>query len=240
MRAAFEFAASHFARHDEFPGGDGHPVIVFPGLAADIGALGPLCRFCANLGYDARDWGRGVNTGPQGGLDDWLDDLCDDVLAHVRRTGRKVSLVGWSLGGIYAREVAKKIPKAVRQVITLGSPFAGDDRSDAGWLWHLLSVEPALGKPLLRERLRRAPPVPTTSIYSRTDGVVAWQCCIEPEAPQCESIEISDASHIGLIWNTKVWRVVADRLSQPEHRWRPYSTRPEREADFALDADGLG
>ncbi|WKB52479.1 esterase/lipase family protein [Eleftheria terrae] len=226
LRAALEFTASRFTRHDDFPAGDGHPVILFPGLAADRAALAPLCDFCGKLGYEAHDWGRGVNTGPQGDLEDWLEQLCEDVQVHTRRVGRRASLVGWSLGGIYAREVAKKVPEAVRQVITLGAPFGGGEHAHAGWLTHLLSGQSRSVAELLGERLRTAPPVPTTSIYSRTDGVVAWQSCVEADGPRCESIEVSDASHIGLVWNARVWQVVADRLSQPEGQWRPYAAAP--------------
>ncbi|MCW7539239.1 alpha/beta hydrolase [Aquabacterium sp. A7-Y] len=232
LRAVLEFSASHFTRHDDCPAGDGHPVILFPGLAADRGTLLPLRNWCERLGYDAHDWGRGMNTGPQGGLDDWLQQLCEDVLTHTRRAGRRASLIGWSLGGIYAREVAKMVPHAVRQVITLGSPFAAG-HGNAGWLHHLLSGQSAFVEAVLSERLRTPPPLPCTSIYSRTDGVVAWQSCIEPDLPLCESIEVNDASHMGLVWNSRVWSVVAERLSQREGQWRPYPQAVQRGADDA-------
>lgn len=223
IRAALEYTASRLAQHEHLPPGDGHPVVIFPGLAADKMAVGPLRGFCEKLGYAAYDWGRGVNTGPQGDLEEWIEELCADVLAHQREHGRRVSLVGWSLGGIYAREVAKKIPRAVRQVVTLGAPFGGSgEHTNVGWLYRLLSGQAPVVDEALGQRLCTPPDVPTTAIYSRTDGVVAWQCCVEREAAHLESIEVNEASHVGLVWNTRVWSILADRLSQPEGRWQPY------------------
>jgi pimeloyl-ACP methyl ester carboxylesterase len=136
---------------------------------------------------------------------------------------QKVSLIGWSLGGIYAREIARVMPDAVRQVITLGTPFAGDgDATNVGWIYRVLSGQPARVDDNLSRRLRSTPPVPTTSVFSRSDGVVAWQACQEPrELPQAENVEV-EGSHVGLVWHPKVWSVVADRLAQPEGAWRPY------------------
>jgi hypothetical protein len=108
-------------------------------------------------------------------------------------------------------------------VITLGSPFAGDgDATNVGWLYRMLSGQPARIAPELAERLPRTPPVPTTSIYSRSDGVVAWQACVDPrDHHQAQNIEV-EASHIGLVWHPKAWAVVADRLAQPPEDWQPY------------------
>ena len=237
MRALLEFAASRLAAHEHLPPGDGHPVVIFPGLAADKAAVGPLRGFCERLGYAAYDWGRGVNTGPKGELETWIDELCADVLARQREHGRRVSLVGWSLGGIYAREVAKKVPHAVRQVVTLGAPFGGSgEHTNVGWLYRLLSGQAPVVDEVLRRRLCTPPEVPTTAIYSRTDGVVAWQCCVERDAPQVESIEVNEASHVGLVWNPRVWSIVADRLSQPEGGWRRY----EEPAGTASPARRMG
>jgi hypothetical protein len=140
----------------------------------------------------------------------------------AERLGRKVSLIGWSLGGIYAREIARRRPAAVRQVITLGTPFAGSgEHTNVGWIYKLLSGHSPRIDPALTARLRATPPVPTTSIYSRTDGVVAWQACLEARGPRAENVEV-EASHIGLVCHPKVWRVVADRLAQPEGHWQRY------------------
>ncbi len=223
VRAALEYLGTRLMDRSSLPAGDGHPVVLFPGLAADRTALGPLHQMCEELGYAPHDWGRGFNTGPAGDVDDWIAGLASHVQGVACAHERKVSLVGWSLGGIYAREIARVVPDAVRQVITLGTPFAGDgDATNVGWLYRLLSGQRPRLQAELALRLRTTPPVPTTSIYSRSDGVVAWQACCEACGhPQAENIEV-EASHIGLVWHPKVWRAVADRLGQPEGAWRPY------------------
>jgi hypothetical protein len=144
--------------------------------------------------------------------------VADVAHAHERR----VSLVGWSLGGIYAREIARRRPAIVRQVITLGTPFAGSgEHTNVGWIYRLLSGHSPKIDPRFSARLRATPPVPTTSIYSRSDGIVAWQACLEARVPHAENVEV-DGSHIGLVCHPMVWRVVADRLAQPEGDWRRF------------------
>ena len=205
--------------------GDGHPVVIFPGLASDKCATGPLTAFCEGLGYQVHDWGRGVNTGPLGDVDQWLDKLASHIAVLASGWGRDMSLIGWSLGGIYAREVAKRLPR-VRQVITIGTPFAGPaDRTGAGMIHGLVNgQEVPIDEPLAR-RLGVAPAAPTTSIYSRTDGIVAWETCIQAGTRQTtENIEV-DGSHLGLGWNPAVFSIVADRLGQPEGAWKRYGAR---------------
>ncbi|WP_157271272.1 esterase/lipase family protein [Azohydromonas aeria] len=224
MRALFEYVHTGLMDRSRLPQGDGHPVVLFPGLGADAMALEPLRRLCCDLGYAACDWGHGCNTGPRGAVEDWLDQLTDCVARTVARHGRSASLVGWSLGGIYAREIARRRPALARQVITLGTPFAGrGEHTNVGVIYQMLSGRrPEIDESLLA-RLAATPPVPTTSIYSRSDGVVAWQACREAEdAPQAENVEVQ-ASHIGLVWHSRVWSVVADRLAQPQGQWRRYA-----------------
>jgi predicted alpha/beta hydrolase family esterase len=224
LRAALEFASMRFTDHDAMPVGDGHPVVIFPGLATDKISTGPLKTFCQRLGYAAYDWGRGLNTGPQGNVDRWLDELTLHVHTMTRRHKKRMSLVGWSLGGIYAREIAKKLPAGVRQVITIGTPFAGSggDETHVGWLYRLVSGNNSALDAQTMQRLRTTPPVPTTSIYSRSDGIVAWQACLErSDCEHAENIEV-DGSHFGLGWNPRVLAVIADRLRQPEGSWQPY------------------
>jgi predicted alpha/beta hydrolase family esterase len=223
LRAALEYASMRFMNKAALPTGDGHPVVIFPGLATDKHSIGPLTDFCERLGYAAFDWGRGFNTGPQGDVDDWLAQLSQHVCELTAEHEEQVSLIGWSLGGIYAREVAKLLPQRVRQVITIGTPFAGTaEQTNVAWVYRLVNGQrPVLDQALLR-RLRTPPPVPTTSIYSRTDGIVAWQACLNPaSAPQAENVEV-DGSHCGLGWNPKVLAVIADRLRQPVGEWQPW------------------
>ncbi|MEK8033130.1 alpha/beta fold hydrolase [Ideonella sp. DXS29W] len=216
MRAAYELASAQFMKKADLPAGDGHPVMLFPGLATDARMLSPLKNLCSDLGYGALDWGRGFNTGPEGDIERWLDRLADDVAQHADEHDERISLVGWSLGGIYAREVAKKLgPQRVRRVITIGTPFSGSAKQTrAGWVYRLLNgTEPVLG-PTWARRLALPPPVPTTSIYSRSDGVVSWQACIQRgRHPHVENVEIS-GSHCGMGWNTEVFAIVADRLAR--------------------------
>jgi pimeloyl-ACP methyl ester carboxylesterase len=221
VRAAFEFVGGHLMDRRSLPAGDGHPVILFPGLAADQTAMRPLHKLCEDLGYTVYDWGRGFNTGPVGDVDAWIEELGVQVQNVACAHDSTVSLIGWSLGGIYAREISRLMPGNVRQVITLGTPFAGDgDATNVGWLFRMLSGQAAVVDDALALRMRSTPPVPTTSIYSRSDGVVAWQACVEAcHHERAESVEVQ-ASHIGLVWNPGVWSVIADRLAQPEGRWR--------------------
>lgn len=222
-RAAIEYAGMRLMDKSTLPQGDGHPVVLFPGLASDHRAIAPLKDLCQQLGYAAFDWGRGFNAGPKGNPDRWLDALADEVLERSPSPGEPLSLVGWSLGGIYAREVAKRIGARARNVITIGTPFAGtSDQTRVGGVYRLLNGREPVIDTALQRRLRVPPPVPTTSIYSRSDGVVAWQACIqEGEGGKFENVEVA-GSHCGLGWNADVYRVLADRLRQTRAGWRPY------------------
>lgn len=134
---------------------------------------------------------------------------------------RKVSLIGWSLGGIFARELAKEVPQAVRLVITLASPFTGHPRATHAFRLYEWMSGHRIGAPDVHEPLRAPPPVPTTSIWSRTDGVVSWSCSVEHERPQVENIELN-ASHFGIGAHPLALYAIADRLAQPEGAWRPF------------------
>jgi pimeloyl-ACP methyl ester carboxylesterase len=201
--------------------GDGHPVVVYPGLAGGAFTTSHLRRFLSDSGFTVHDWEGGVNTGPNGVFDDWLGALEERVRDLHRAHGRKVSLIGWSLGGVYAREIAKRCPDSVRQVITLGTPFASlGEGNRAGTVYKLLNREQSHLTPELEARLRECPPVPTTSIFSKTDGIVSWRGCIERKTVSSESVEVT-ASHLGMGTHYQVLRIVANRLAQPEGRWRP-------------------
>jgi len=197
------------------PAGDGHAVIVFPGLAAGDLSTILLRNFLKAQGYDTYGWDLGMNFGPREGV---IRRSLERVEKIHRDTGRKVSLIGWSLGGIYAREFAKALPDAVRAVITLGTPFSGDPKATNAWRLYEFASGHKLDDPELLAHLREAPPVPTTSIYSRTDGVVAWPLSQQEEATHAENVEVH-ASHIGLGMNPAALYAMADRLSQPEGAW---------------------
>ena len=223
-RAASEFIAWKVLPARAAAVGDGHPVIIFPGLASDGRALAPLRAHCRSLGYNAMDWGRGWNTGPQGPVDPWLDALASDVESLLAAEPRAPTLIGWSLGGIYARELAKRKRLRVRQVITIGTPFSGyPDQTHAAWMYRLLSGAAPPRDAGLQRRLRTPPDVPTTSIYSRNDGIVPWQACKhDNEHDRLQDVEVA-GSHLGMGWNPQVLAVVADRLAQPPSAWRHYA-----------------
>ena len=226
MRMPWELGASLLALPilKSAPRGDGHAVLVFPGLVASDLSTGPLRQYLAGQGYDARAWGLGRNFGPGRGT---IEACFDKVRELHKETGRKVSLIGWSLGGIYAREAAKVVPEAVRTVITLGTPFNGHPKSTNAWrVYQMASGEDADAR-ISKYNLSKAPPMPTTSVYSRTDGIVAWQAS-QQEARldqagrnDTENIEV-EASHVGLGVNPMSLYAVADRLAQAEGDWRPF------------------
>lgn len=221
LRAALDFCAGKLGWLDRVEG-DGHPVIVYPGLGAGAFTTAHLRSHLESCNFAAHDWSFGVNRGPEGGLHEWLEALVASVREMHALHGRKVSLVGWSLGGIYAREVAKSAPESVRQVVTLATPFGSlSDANHAGTIFKLLGGDTSQLTPDLQARLRERPPVPTTSIYSRSDGVVCWRGCLESRGRQVQNVAV-DASHLGMPSHPDVLRIVADRLAQPEGAWRPY------------------
>jgi pimeloyl-ACP methyl ester carboxylesterase len=216
----------------KFPHGDGHPVLVFPGLGAGDISTAPLRALLDSLGYATQPWGQGFNFGPRAGV---LEQCKADLIALHRRQHRKVSLLGWSLGGIYARELAKECPELVRSVITLGTPFTGHPRATNAWRFFEMVSGHAVSDPELMAQIRQAPPVPTTSIYSKSDGIVAWQCSVNEPGPLAENIEVP-ASHIGLGLNPLALYALADRLAQPDGHWTPFEPKGARRWFFKTPA----
>ncbi|MGH9191056.1 MAG: esterase/lipase family protein [Acidimicrobiales bacterium] len=204
------------------PAGDGHPVLVLPGFMADDWSTVALRSVLRSRGYEVHRWGLGRNLGPRAAV---VDGLVGRLDAIHRDGGRSVSLVGWSLGGIYARALARWRPHAVRRVITLGSPFRmrPGDRSNASRLFQRLNPAPDLPHPVALEDEPLS--VPSTAIYTRTDGVARWHLCIEAEHPRAENIEVR-GSHCGLGHNPAVILAIADRLAEPEGSFRRF--RPPR------------
>jgi Alpha/beta hydrolase family len=200
---------------------DGSGVIVFPGLIAGDLSTVPLRKYLNGLGYVTQGWNQGLNLGPRPGV---LEAARQQIQQVFESTGRKVSLVGWSLGGVYARELAKMMPEMVHCVITLGTPFAGSPKSTNAWRIYELATRRSSALELKNYDLPTAPAVPTTSIFSRTDGVVAWQGSIQAPCninPRTENIEVF-ASHVGIGLNPSAWWAVADRLSQKHASWMPF------------------
>jgi len=199
------------------PRGDGHPVLVLPGLQADDRSTMPLRRFLSALGYAVHGWGLGINRGPDEATVEGIRQRVGDL--SVRHGGRAMSLVGWSLGGIYAREIARRNPSVVRQVITLGSPFRhvpGEESHPAAF------IRAMSGGRWTERSLDEGPlPVPATAVFTRTDGVVPWRASQADDAPRAENVEVV-SSHCGLGHHPAVLWTVADRLAQPAGEWRPF------------------
>jgi pimeloyl-ACP methyl ester carboxylesterase len=208
--------------------GDGHPVLVLPGLLADDTSTRALRGFLNSHGYKAHGWKQGRNRGLQGTLE--ADMLARIEELFARHGGRKVSLVGWSLGGLYARQLAKLAPDKVRCMISLGSPFAGFPRSTNAWRVYEWA-NGSTADDQMPAGLAEVPPVPTTSIFSRTDGICAWQGCLNPDGPASENIEV-DGSHCGLGHHPAVVYAIADRLAQPEGAWKKFERRGWRALVF--------
>jgi len=213
------------------PKGDNHPVMVLPGFLANDISTKPIRAFLDFKGYRTCGWGLGRNLGKEivGGDKVISDALTNSVIALSRKHGRKVSLVGWSLGGILAREIARLLPDYVRQVITLGSPFNGPGGSVSmvAKLFGLINGDIVNTNPKLMLDMLAPPPVPTSAIYSRSDGVAHWQACINRQidiADQAENIEVK-GSHMGLGHNPQVIWIVANRLAQSEGEWQAYKQK---------------
>jgi len=203
------------------PRGDGHGVLVVPGLLATDVSTALLRRFLRRLGYHVRGWDLGRNLGPTDAI---LDGLPRALTALAGHTGGPVSVVGWSLGGIYARELARQHPGQVRQVITLGSPFALTDprQSRAHAAYHRRRHLHADGARVpTHEQVARPIGVPSTAVYSRRDGIVPWQTCVEPETAHHENVEVR-CGHLGFGTDPATLWLIADRLAAPGGRWRPF------------------
>ncbi len=221
LRAVFELgvAASAMPTLATAPRGDGHPVLVLPGFLADDRATETLRRFLDGLGYATYGWEQGLNLGP-------TRQALEGMTERLQRLGdlhaTEVSLIGWSLGGVFARELARRLPERVRRVVTLAAPFRRPDTSNVASAYRLL--EPLHAERLSEDTLfRMASPlkVPTTAIFTKSDGIVAWASCLEDEGHGRENIEVT-GSHMGLPHNPAAMLAIADRLALAPGVWSPY------------------
>ena len=189
--------------------GDGHVVVDIPGWRAPELTGAPLRAYLRLLGYDARGWGLGTNIGdPRRDV----ERLARIVLDLAAGAGGPVSIVGWSLGGVIAREVARQEPAAVRRVITYGTPVVGGARFTV--LARASGPGASSAADLLLRRLDAESPirVPVTALFSRRDGIVAWPACIDRRSPYVDHVEVS-STHLGMGLDPDVWAVVAQRLA---------------------------
>ncbi len=223
---------------DNLPKGDGHPVLVLPGLAATDLSTKPLRKVLKGLGYLPAGWGLGRNLGLREGLLERMLECVDDLFEEHEK---KISIIGWSLGGIFARELAKLRPEKVRLVITLGSPHSGNPKASNAKRFYEYFAGHAVDAPPIHSKIFKAPPVPSTSIYSKTDGVVAWQNChqakpvSETKAQYTENIRVM-GSHCGLGVNPSVIFIIADRLAQRDGCWMAFTNKGVRKMFFDTPA----
>jgi pimeloyl-ACP methyl ester carboxylesterase len=208
---------------DAAPHGDGHGVLVLPGFATGDESTVLLRSFLRTLGYDVHPWRLGWNldhltVGSKG------EHLTREIDNIHRTTGRKVSLVGWSLGGVIAREAARRNPQAVRQVLSIGSPIGGNPQANnLGTIYEWLSGN-KVNSPATLHRFTLGPQalsMPSSALFSKTDGITAWQNCLAIPDHQTENIEVQ-SSHFGMLMNPIVFHIIADRLAQAENEWSPF------------------
>ncbi len=207
------------------PRGDGHPVLVLPPFGATDAYTSPLRAALRGLGYSSHGWKLGQNLGPTATI---LEGTPRRLLEIAERTGRSVSVIGWSAGGILGREAARRHPEAVRQVITLGSPFRLliDERykTNAAFFYRMAERWHVPHTDTMQRSEYRLPllEVPATAIYSRTDGVASWQWCLEDDGENSQNIEVY-GSHCGLGHNPAALVAIADRLARPENEWTRFT-----------------
>jgi pimeloyl-ACP methyl ester carboxylesterase len=233
-RAVLELGSFYYLRllMRYLPKGDGHPVVVLPGFVASDMSTRPLRAVLKDLGYPAFGWGLGRNLRFNDERERQMRALLDRVYEERKR---KVTIIGWSLGGVFARELAKFSPEKVRSVISLGSPITPHrNYSNAKRLYDAINGAPETHRAAQLSKLGHAPPVPTTSIFSKSDGVVAWQGSLQRREhghDRVENIEVP-ASHFGLGVNPLVIYAIADRLAQGEDNWKPFDVDGMRRLVF--------
>jgi len=201
--------------------GDGHPVLVLPGFLLGDLSTSLLRRYIGWIGYESHGWELGQNVGGVCAMREKLRERLSGIYA---RREKKVSIVGWSLGGVYARDLARSMPDKVRYVITLGSPLTSDFTASRTSGVYDAVMSRAVGKMRAADRamLSTKLVVPTTAVFSKSDGIVISQSCLVEEGPLAENIGIRGSSHIGLAVNPAVLWAVADRLAQEEGRFQPF------------------
>lgn len=192
------------------PRGNGEMVMLLPGYGADEKMMSALHQRLSALGYEVRHWGQGKNTGAVHKL---LPRLTQKIEALALETGKPVTLIGWSLGGYIARELARDLPAQVAGVVTLGSPAVGGPKytitanayRKKGFDLEAIEVEMAK---------RDAVPIqcPLTVLFSKVDGIVSWPATLDRLTPQARHVEVH-SSHIGLVHDAEVFRIIAKVLA---------------------------
>ena len=207
----------------DLPPGDGHPVLTLPGFLASDRSTRVIRRYVYEWGYDAYRWRLGRNLGPSHLRS--MDALLDARLHKIyKESGRRVSVIGWSLGGLYARELARRNPGIVRNVVTLGSPH-GDPKATNAWRLYEAISGINIDDDIIQERLDKIRDpindVPVTAIFSKSDAIVSADIAQLPKGHNSENIGVN-TSHIGMGYNPVVLYLIADRLRQAADDWTPF------------------
>lgn len=225
-RAAMEFGMfqatkSYISKRTK---GDGHPVLVLPGFMVGDTSTQVLRQFLLKKGYMPHTWNLGRNYGG----DEFPYLINDRVEEIYQEHQQKVSIVGWSLGGLYARIAAQSMPEKIRQVIMLGSPFMGlTEPNNVEWIYQLLNNGKKVEEvdATFLDILPKPPKVPSTAIYTKEDGIVSWKVCMEKEINNIrQNIQVR-GSHCGLSFNPTVLRIIADRLKYSEKNWKKFTPK---------------
>jgi esterase/lipase len=193
------------------PRGDGRKIVLLPGFTLPEMALLPLATYLKYLGYDASTWGLGINGGD---VDDLTERFSARVTKMVETSSQPVTLIGWSLGGVIARETARLNSEAVREIITMGTPLIGGPKYTAVGQLYALREGLDLDEFELEVHDRNAVGLsqPLTVIFSKSDGVVGWKAAQDVYNPQARHVEVR-STHMALGANAKVWRIIADTLA---------------------------
>jgi pimeloyl-ACP methyl ester carboxylesterase len=209
------------------PRGDGHAVLVLPGFLSPDQPTWPLRWYLAQIGYDVHPWGLGYNMGFSTSYHYDIEALVEHRLkeVYIESGDRKLSLIGWSLGGLYAKYLARRYPGLVRDVIALGSPISGDTSKVSVWRLYQWVSKMDFADPAFRNKLRELnrplEGVPITAFFCRRDGVVPWRNAREKPGPLVQNIEV-DAAHVAMGFDAQVLYLIAHRLARSARRaWRP-------------------
>ena len=181
-------------------------VVLLPGFGTTDRSLYPLRRYLRAIGHDARGWGIGRHGKD---VEVSVDRFLPTLESIAETDGHRVVLVGWSLGGIVARESARDRPDLVASVITMGSPLGGPRHTSAARAYTPAELEYI--EALIASRRPEALSIPVTSIYSRRDGIVDWLSCIDDDTPGAENVEVR-STHVSYGIDPDVWRIVAQRI----------------------------
>lgn len=223
-RAALDLGSYFIGKpwYNRLPKGNGQPVVILPGFMASDASSFLIRKFLNNQGFEAYPWNLGRNYG---GVE-YVIRAIESIEELKHKHDSKVSLVGWSLGGVYAREIARRHPELIEQVITLGSPFGGlTENNNAAWFYEFISGRKVSDvDPDFLAALPEPPPVPSTAVFSKFDGIVSWKVCMEKESPKTQNIEVL-CSHTGYGLSAPIMMILADRLAQQSGTWNPFAPK---------------